>query len=61
MARRVLKPGGAVLIKTFQGAGFNELVASARANFTKVKFSKPAASRARSAELYLLATGYRMV
>jgi 23S rRNA (uridine2552-2'-O)-methyltransferase len=61
MARRVLKPGGAVLIKTFQGAGFNELVASARANFTKVKFSKPVASRARSAELYLLATGYRMV
>ncbi|HNR23298.1 MAG TPA: 23S rRNA (uridine(2552)-2'-O)-methyltransferase RlmE [Steroidobacteraceae bacterium] len=61
MATRVLKPGGAALIKTFQGAGFQELVAEARRHFGKVKFSKPAASRSRSAELYLLATNYRMV
>lgn len=61
MATRVLKPGGAALIKTFQGAGFQELVASARRHFAKVRFAKPDASRARSAEMYLLATGYRMV
>ncbi len=61
MATRVLKPGGATLIKTFQGAGFQELVASARRHFGKVKFAKPAASRARSPELYLLARDYRMV
>ncbi len=61
MAGRVLKPGGSTLIKTFQGAGFQELVANARRQFGKVKFAKPAASRARSAELYLLARDYRMV
>lgn len=61
MATRVLKPGGSALIKTFQGAGFQEFVATARRHFGKVKFMKPAASRARSPELYLLATDYRMV
>lgn len=61
LATRVLKPGGDALIKTFQGAGFPELVASARRQFGKVRFAKPAASRARSPELYLLARDYRMV
>jgi 23S rRNA (uridine2552-2'-O)-methyltransferase len=61
MARRVLKPGGAVLIKTFQGAGFQELIANAREDFDQVRFAKPAASRSRSPELYLLASGFRMV
>jgi 23S rRNA (uridine2552-2'-O)-methyltransferase len=57
LAVRALKPGGDVLIKTFQGSGFDALVASARQSFARVKFSKPAASRARSPELYLLARG----
>lgn len=60
-AARVLKPGGAALIKSFQGAGFKELVAEARRRFGKVKFAKPEASRARSPELYLLATDFRFV
>lgn len=60
-AHQVLKPNGAVLIKTFQGAGFKELVESARKPFNKVRFAKPDASRARSSELYLLASGFRMV
>ncbi|HET9863415.1 MAG TPA: 23S rRNA (uridine(2552)-2'-O)-methyltransferase RlmE [Steroidobacteraceae bacterium] len=60
-ATRVLKPNGAVLIKTFQGAGFQELVAAARKSFKKVRFAKPDASRSRSSELYLLASGFRMV
>ena len=60
-ATRVLKPNGAVLIKTFQGAGFQELVEAARKSFKKVRFAKPDASRARSSELYLLASGFRMV
>jgi 23S rRNA (uridine2552-2'-O)-methyltransferase len=60
-ARRVLKPNGTVLIKTFQGAGFTELVESARLTFNKVRFAKPDASRPRSFELYLLASGFRMV
>jgi 23S rRNA (uridine2552-2'-O)-methyltransferase len=61
MAGRVLKPGGAALIKVFQGAGFQELTVAARRQFKTVRFLKPAASRARSAEIYLLASGLRLV
>jgi 23S rRNA (uridine2552-2'-O)-methyltransferase len=61
MAGRALKPGGSALIKVFQGAGFQELVAAARRPFKTVRFVKPAASRARSAEIYLLAGGLRLV
>jgi 23S rRNA U2552 (ribose-2'-O)-methylase RlmE/FtsJ len=61
MAGRVLKPGGAALIKVFQGAGFQELVGAARRQFKSVRFIKPAASRARSAETCLVASGLRLV
>lgn len=61
LAGRTLKPGGAALIKVFQGSGFQELVGAARRQFKSVRFIKPAASRARSAETYLLATGLRLV
>jgi 23S rRNA (uridine2552-2'-O)-methyltransferase len=61
MASRVLKPEGAALIKVFQGAGFQELLALARQRFAKTKLLKPQASRARSPELYLLAKGFSMV
>jgi 23S rRNA (uridine2552-2'-O)-methyltransferase len=55
LAERVLKREGSTLIKVFQGAGFQELVAATRERFAKVKLVKPDASRARSPELYLLA------
>jgi 23S rRNA (uridine2552-2'-O)-methyltransferase len=61
MAREVLKPGGDALIKVLQGAGFEELVALARARFARVRCLKPQASRSRSSETYLLASGMRMV
>ena len=61
MAGKVLKPGGGALIKVFQGAGFQELTVAARRQFKTVRFLKPAASRARSAEIYLLASGLRLV
>jgi 23S rRNA (uridine2552-2'-O)-methyltransferase len=61
VAIRVLRPGGAVLAKAFQGAGFQQLVADARRQFATVRLKKPRASRARSAELYLLASGRRIV
>jgi 23S rRNA (uridine2552-2'-O)-methyltransferase len=61
MAPRVLKPGGTALIKTFQGAGFHELVVATRRNYRSVKLLKPDASRERSPELYLLASGLAMV
>ena len=60
-AGRLLKPGGSALIKTFQGTGFQELVAAARKRFERVRCLKPEASRARSPETYLLAMGARMV
>jgi len=61
LASRVLKPRGVALMKVFQGAGFEALVKDVRKRFLKVKFLKPEASRARSAELYLLASGLRLV
>ncbi len=61
MARRVLKPGGAALIKVFQGSGFEALVKGARSEFGRVKLVKPQASRARSPEIYMLALQFRLV
>jgi 23S rRNA (uridine2552-2'-O)-methyltransferase len=61
MAAAVLKPGAGALIKVLQGAGFQELVALARTRFGRVRCLKPEASRSRSPETYLLASGMRMV
>ena len=49
-----LKPGGAFLIKLFQGAGFEGYVKLMRSHFTSVVTRKPNASRDRSSELYIL-------
>ncbi len=54
-----LKPGGALLVKVFQGAGYEEFHRSLKAGFAKVAVRKPDASRDESAELYLLARGPR--
>ena len=56
-----LKPGGSLLIKTFQGAGFNEFYAQLRRRFEKLATRKPSASRAESKEIYLLGRGFRGV
>lgn len=61
LAREVLKPGATALIKVLQGAGFEDVVALARTRFGRVRCLKPEASRARSPETYLLASGMRMV
>jgi 23S rRNA (uridine2552-2'-O)-methyltransferase len=60
-AGQVLKPGGDLLMKVFQGSGFQQLVQDTRRRFTTVRMRKPDASRARSAEMYLLARKFRMV
>lgn len=57
LSLEVLKPGGTFLVKLFQGEGFQEYLASLRAEFKQVITRKPAASRSRSPELYLLAKG----
>jgi len=54
-----LKPGGAFLVKLFQGAGYEEFHRSLRAAFARVVVRKPDASRGESAELYVLARGVR--
>jgi 23S rRNA (uridine2552-2'-O)-methyltransferase len=59
--REVLKPGGVFLAKVFQGAGFDEFLRGVRREFDRVRMKKPPASRARSAEMYLLATGRRIL
>jgi 23S rRNA (uridine2552-2'-O)-methyltransferase len=58
-AREVLVPGGAFLCKVLQGGTEATLLARLKRDFTSVKHVKPSASRADSAELYLLATGFR--
>jgi 23S rRNA (uridine2552-2'-O)-methyltransferase len=58
---RTLRPGGDFLAKVFQGRGFQPLLAQLRQHFESVKLRKPKASRARSAEVYVLARGYRFV
>jgi 23S rRNA (uridine2552-2'-O)-methyltransferase len=58
-ALSVLAPGGAFLCKVFQGGTERELLAKLRGAFTTIKHLKPPASRAQSAELYVLALGFR--
>jgi 23S rRNA (uridine2552-2'-O)-methyltransferase len=58
-AREVLGPGGTFLAKVLQGGTETTLLAALKRDFTSVKHVKPAASRSDSAELYLLATGFR--
>jgi 23S rRNA (uridine2552-2'-O)-methyltransferase len=58
-AREVLAPGGTFLAKVIQGGTEAALLADLRRDFANVKHVKPAASRADSAELYVLATGFR--
>ncbi|RUL72248.1 23S rRNA (uridine(2552)-2'-O)-methyltransferase RlmE [Dyella choica] len=57
--RHWLKPDGAFLIKLFQGTGFDDYLRSLRADFSRVSMRKPKASRARSREVYALATGFK--
>lgn len=54
-----LTAGGTFLVKLFQGRGFDEYVKGLRAGYERVSMRKPKASRARSAEVYALATGKR--
>jgi 23S rRNA (uridine2552-2'-O)-methyltransferase len=58
-AREVLGPGGAFLCKVLQGGTEGALLTQLKKDFAKVQHVKPPASRADSAELYLLATGFR--
>jgi len=54
-----LKPDGVLVVKVFQGVGYQEFHKSLRTGFEKVVVRKPEASRGESAELYLIARGPR--
>jgi len=58
-AREVLAPGGFFLAKVIQGGSEGEVLARLKRDFASVRHVKPKASRADSAELYVLATGFR--
>lgn len=56
-ARQHLRRGGAFLAKLFMGPGFDGFVAGLRSRYAKVVVRKPKASRSRSPEVYVLASG----
>lgn len=58
-ARQVLAPGGSFIAKVIQGGTEGSLLADLKRDYSTVRHLKPAASRADSAELYLVATGFR--
>jgi len=60
MCRDILAPGGSFVVKVFQGDGFDEYLREIRSLFTKVKIRKPDASRSRSREVYIVATGRKL-
>ena len=59
MAKQVLKPGGSIIFKVFQGEGFDELLREMRPAFVQTVTRKPASSRSRSREVYLVAKSYK--
>jgi 23S rRNA (uridine2552-2'-O)-methyltransferase len=59
LARTLLKPGGAFVAKVFQGGATGDLLATLKKSFAEVRHAKPAASRAESAETYVVAKGFR--
>lgn len=60
MCHQVLKKNGAFVVKVFQGEGFEQFMKEVRKVFKVVKTRKPQSSRARSREVYLVATGFKL-
>jgi 23S rRNA (uridine2552-2'-O)-methyltransferase len=58
-ASRVLRPGGSMIVKIFMSGAFNEVVAEFRRVFDEVETTRTKASRPGSAELYVVARGFR--
>ena len=59
LAETLLRPGGAFVAKVFQGGAEGGLLAALKKSFAEVRHAKPAASRAESAETYVVAKGFR--
>ena len=59
VASEILKPGGAFVAKVFQGGAEGQLLAALKRDFAELRHAKPPASRAESAETYVVATRFR--
>jgi len=59
VAGQILKPGGAFVAKVFQGGAEGALLAQLKQAFAELRHAKPPASRAQSAETYVVAKGFR--
>jgi 23S rRNA (uridine2552-2'-O)-methyltransferase len=59
VASQILQPGGAFVAKVFQGGAEGALLAGLKRDFAELRHAKPPASRAESAETYVVATGFR--
>ena len=59
VAGQILRPGGAFVAKVFQGGAEGALLAQLKLAFAEVRHAKPPASRAQSAETYVIAKGFR--
>jgi 23S rRNA (uridine2552-2'-O)-methyltransferase len=59
VASHILKPGGAFVAKVFQGGAEGVLLAALKRDFAELRHAKPPASRAESAETYVVAIGFR--
>ena len=60
VARKVLAPGGSLLVKVFQGEGIDDYRMELKRSFVKLTTRKPKSSRPESPEVYLLASGYNL-
>ncbi len=58
-AAEILKPGGVFVAKVLQGGSTRDLLAALKRDFSEVRHVKPMASRADSAEIYVVAQGFR--
>jgi 23S rRNA (uridine2552-2'-O)-methyltransferase len=58
-ARKLLRPGGGLLLKVFMGSEYKAFLAELRTTFTTVKVTRPEATRKGSAETYVFATGLK--
>lgn len=59
VASEILQPGGSFVAKVFQGGAEGQLLAALKLAFAEVRHAKPPASRAQSAETYVIAKGFR--
>ena len=59
LASSLLKPGGSFVCKLFQGAEEKPFADALRRNFDRVRLAKPPSSRRESAEIYVVAIGFR--